>query len=302
MRGPSERLPMTDTRLEKPAREISDYEFHVATGNWRVFDLPLERVFEAADQWSTELQGIERPWLCWHVDKDWCLVQQRLVKAFDWTPLVGGDPRAGMPQLIEGAVYIDFNKSFGFRVMYPQFVMEFAFLLFDRLAFWHSDLLLREHKMERVTNLFASLEDGSMAAALDKGGFRNWLNFRQHRYWELLGCTTRSASKSLFDTGCGWWRHFREHPNCPNKNEYLNRSRYNWDHGTGVRYWEKHHKGRVVPIAPSFVEEGHFTRINAKSYKTFMSKKSQRDLSIELSENYDLAECCRVLSLEAYLG
>ena len=293
---------MADSKPEHPTGEISDYDYHVATGNWRVFDLPLERVYEAGRQWSSELDGVQRPWLCWHVDRDWCLVQQRLVRAFGWTPLVGGDPRAGKPDLIKEAIYIDFNKPFEFRVMYPHFVIEFAFLFCDRLAFWHSDLLLRENKMRRVADMFTSLEDGSMAVTLDKGGLRNWLNFRQHRYWELLGCTTRSASKSLFQTGCGWWMNFHMHPNCPNEKEYLNRSKYNWDHGTGIRYWEKHYKGRIVPIAPSFVEEGHFTRINVKTYKTFMSKRSQRDLSIELPENYDLAECCRVLSLEGYLG
>jgi hypothetical protein len=280
---------------------ISDHDYHIGKGNWRVFDLPIERVFTAGRRWAEVLSGIERPWLCWHIDHDWSLVQQRLVAAFGWTPVVAGDPRAGTPPAIDGARLVDFNRDFGFKVMYPHFVIEFAFLFCDRLAFWHSDLLLREEQMAQFSDLFGSLPDGSLAATTCKGGLRDRLKFRQHRYWELLGCTTRSAGRAQFETGCGWWMNFHLHPNCPDRGEFTRRSKYSYEYGTGIMYWSRRYKGKVVPISDRSLEEGHFTRINVPRYRTAMSLPSQRNLAVELPVNYDIESACGRLALKKYL-
>lgn len=280
---------------------ISDYDFHIGKGNWRVFDLPLERVFAAGRRWANELSDVERPWLCWHVDRDWSLVQQKLVRAFGWTPIVGGDPRAGTPTVIDGARLVDFNRDFGFKVMYPHFVIEFAFLFCDRLAFWHSDLLVRESQMEKISELFSTLPDGSMAATTCVGSTRDRFKIRKHRYWELIGCTTRCASREQFEVGCGWWMNFNRHPNCPDRNEFVRRSRYSYEYGTGIMYWQRRYKGSVVPIRERTVEEGHFTRINAKNYRSVTRHSSQRNLAVELPSNYDIGHACDLLSLGKYL-
>src|SRR6185437_14404904 len=97
--------------------------------------------------------------------------------------------------------------------------LEFAFLFAERLAFWHADLLCRMETMTKLKNLREGLEDGSMAAVRDLGSRRHFYRFRHHRYWELVGCTTRGASKSQFDQGAGWWRCFDHNPNCPSEKE-----------------------------------------------------------------------------------
>src|SRR5512146_2116658 len=99
-------------------------------GNWEAFNLTsfsIDDVLHAARGWAAVLKGVERPWLCWNVNHDWCLAQQRLVEYAGWTPVVGYDPRIGRPALTPRAVCIDFNSKFGFPVMYPHFVIEFAF-------------------------------------------------------------------------------------------------------------------------------------------------------------------------------
>ena len=194
----------------------------VGKGNWAGFNIPLDKVYEAAAEWRQTLAGVARPWLCWNVSDRWCKLQQRLILEVGWTPVIGFDPRSGPPTVLPGSVLIDFNSHFGFDprsgpptvlpgsilidfnshfglgVMWPHFPLEFAFLFADRLAFWHADLLCRLDVMRRLQSTFESLPDGALAAVPDYGGRRNLLKFRHHRYWELVGCTTKSASESQF--------------------------------------------------------------------------------------------------------
>ena len=44
------------------------------TGNWHAFQRPLDDVYRAAEAWRQEMAGVERPWLCWNVNDDWCLI------------------------------------------------------------------------------------------------------------------------------------------------------------------------------------------------------------------------------------
>ena len=49
------------------------------TIDWLAFTLPVERVFAAAESWRAAVVGVERPWLCWHVNDRWTRIQSRLV-------------------------------------------------------------------------------------------------------------------------------------------------------------------------------------------------------------------------------
>lgn len=51
---------------------------HVGQGNWRAFrtiGISLSDTMDIARSWSAPFYGIDRPWLCWHVDDDWSMVQ-----------------------------------------------------------------------------------------------------------------------------------------------------------------------------------------------------------------------------------
>jgi hypothetical protein len=231
------------------------------------------------------------------VNSDWCLVQQRLVASIGWTPLVGFDPRVGAPPLIRGAVLIDFNKNFGFKVMYPHFPLDYVFLFAPRLAFWHSDLLVRPEKMASFARLFEMLSDGEMAAVRERVGVAKFLRPKELRFWELLGCMTNSASRSNFENGCGWWLNFALHPKCPDERERARRLRYHWECGVGIKYWHDRCGGPVMAIDQREVDEGHFTRINNKSYQVVSSSDWRRDLSRDLSANFELADACSKLGL-----
>src|SRR5690606_25208930 len=147
-----------------------------------------------AQSWKREIDGIDKPWLCWNVNNDWSLVQQRLVEFAGWTPVVGFDPRVGPPSLSKKAVLVDFNKGLDFPVMYPHFPVEFTFAFAPRLAFWHSDLLIRKEKMLHFASLFENLKDTQMAATKEHAGLLTSLNTKKLRLWELLGCMTKGAS------------------------------------------------------------------------------------------------------------
>jgi len=259
-------------------------------GNWEGFNVPLERIYQAADTWRETLSGVDRPWLCWNVSDRWCALQQRLIQLVGWTPVIGFDPRCGPPDtVLPGSIVIDFNASFGFEIMWPHFPLEFAFLFADRLAFWHSDLLCRIKVMHELANIFNQLPDGATAAVRDLGSRRHFYRFRHHRYWELAGCTTRGASKSQFDHGVGWWRNAAFHPNCPNEAERRRRSKYYWDHGVNIMYWKRHYHGHVVNIPPKLVAEGHCTSINKKSYQ-WAQPNGQRNQPAEIDRNYDIEQ------------
>lgn len=267
--------------------------FRIGRGNWCAFDLPFDLVREAAEVWRSTLDGIERPWLCWNVEPNWSYVQQRLVAGAGWTPVVGFDPRVGPPSTIANAVVVDFNQVLKLPVLYPHFVLEFVFLFADRLAFWHSDLLLTESDMTSFADSFARLEDGEMAAVRSPAGWRRWLPNGRGRFWELLGCTTRGASQSQFDQGCGWWMHFYHHPNAAN----MNPRRHHWEYGCGIRYWQKSCAGRIREIAENRINYGHFTRIGKQDYRASEQNNVFRNLNEDIQDNFDIHQCVNSLNL-----
>ena len=272
------------------------------TGDWSVFDMPLERVFEAAADWKLRLAGVQKPWLCWNVSHRWSQLQQRLVQHLGWTPVVGFDPRVGAPPLVPGAVAIDFNEAFRFPVMWPMFPLEFAFLFTERLAFWHADLLCRLPVLEQLAANFSALQDGQMTAVFDKGGLRNSLNFKSHRFWELCGCTTKSASESQFYNGAGWWRCFASHPKCMLSEERARRGRYSWDSGVGIHYWREKYNGSVLPIDVRLVKVGHCSEIGNPEYRHAANHlDATRDLSSELDMNYSLDQVAERLGIAHFL-
>lgn len=265
-------------------------------GDWCRFNRTLEEIHTAAEDWRKALDGVEKPWLCWHVNPEWCAVQQKLVKYAGWTPVVGFDPRFGKPAVQRGAIFIDFNKRFGFPNGWPYLPLEFVFLFTKRLAFWHSDLLCRLKTMDYLSETFQALKDGEMAAVLDKGGRRHLLNFKRHRFWELATCTTAGASRSQFENGCGWWRHFSHHPNCSSEKEKGRRLKYYWDHGTGIMYWKRHYGGKVKVLDGKRIEEGHCTSIGYRNYVRFASIRV-KFLGRELDANYSLPGTAKRLGI-----
>ena len=287
---------------------VSDEWHKAGQGNWRAFraiGFDLSRVEQAAERWANGLRGVTRPWLCWNVDGDWCLVQQKLVTAVGWTPVVGFDPRVGPPKrTVDTAVVIDFNEGLNLPTLYPHFPLEFVFRFCDRLAFWHSDLLVRLDLLRKLANRFASIKDGETIATYQKQGLRYAFTNKQRRYWELIGCTTRGASLSQFQSGCGWWMSFREHPNCASEAEKIRRSAYYWDHGAGIYYWHKRYSGHATLIRDSGIHEGHFTKIGNRNYeRTYPPNASdaQRMMSEELVRNFDLRKACAMLGLSQFI-
>ena len=276
-------------------------------GHWPAFQaagLDIPRVEEVAKGWTKALSGVSRPWLCWKVDDDWCLVQQRLVQSVGWTPVIGYDPRAGAPKkVIDGAIVIDFNDGLGLPILYPHFPLEFVFRFTDKLAFWHSDLLLPKEVMKQVATEFNNMKQGQTIATRPERGFSYMFTNRRKRYWELLGCTTRLASAKQFEAGCGWWRPFSQHPNCPNEQERLKRSHYHWDHGGGIYYWQKFFGGDVTPLTDRRIFEGHFTKIGNKNYKRqfALGENWRRLMSAELVNNFDLKAACAKVGLSDLL-
>ena len=283
----------------------TDYDFelaHFGQGNWRSFralNVDLDALMEIAADWGRELGAIKRPWLCWNVNDDWCLVQQKLVAQAGWTPVVGFDPRAGAPRrALPNAVIFDFNRNLGLPILYPHFPLEFAFLFCERMAFWHSDLLVRPEKMRHLAGIFEAIDDGQMAATWVAPAFRHSFGERHKRYWELIGCTTRGASRDQFEKGCGWWMAYWAHPNQPNGKRI--KRRYYWDHGAGIYYWRKRAGGDVVAIPGKEYEEGHFTKIGNKAYvgrRELGGTDVRRNMKEEIVRNFDLREACAKLGL-----
>lgn len=266
-------------------------EYRRGMGNWEAWGDDVEPIFRASEKWASALKGVRLPWLCWNVDSDWCLLQQRLVKNAGWTPVVGFDPRVGMPKhVVPGAVVVDFNVDLCLPVLYPHFPLEFAFLFVDRIAFWHSDLLLSEPKMKEMAKLFAELPDGT-TAAVNIGGWRDLFTLNNRRYWELIGCTTRSASRDQYEKGCGWWLHFQSHKNRGVNADDHQLSRYYWDHGTGIFYWYRRHGGRVLRLKEREFSIGHFSQIKFDGYKRVSPNNEFRDLSRDLTNNFELKMC-----------
>jgi len=273
---------------------LQDYP-QAGYGNWRAFDRSLEETFANVTEWKSIISTIDKPWLVWHVSARWTLLQQRLVRHIGWTPVVGGDPRAGAPPLEPGSVYVDFNRGFNYPLLLQEFPLEFIFLFAkEKCAYWHSDLLCGLKVMDELGTLFERLAPGEMAAVHSTGGRRNLLFPSKHRYWELVGCSTIEASRSQFDFGAGWWMHFSDHPRCPDESEKQRRQEMYWDHGAGIMYWKRKAGGLVHSIKESLVAEGHCTSINKSNYNwTGGGTKKNKTLHKSLDDNYDIAEVAR---------
>ncbi|MDD2881516.1 MAG: hypothetical protein PHQ58_13885 [Rhodoferax sp.] len=266
------------------------------TGDWGAFDGNMERIQIAADGWKKQTQGASKLWLCWCVNDRWCQLQQRTVAELGFTPVVGWDPACTIdrPTILPGSIGIDFNAGLGYTAMWPHFPMEFTFLWADKVAFWHSDLLVRMSKLEKIGLIFDKLKQGEMAAVKSTGGLKNIFKFKQHRYWELIGCTTKEASQLQYDNGCGWWRPFRLHPNTP-EDEKVFREEHNWDHGAGIMYWKRYFHGKVIDINERYVSEGHYSITSVKNYKKADSKSDEIDI------NFDLNACASKLGLSRFV-
>ncbi|BAL93782.1 hypothetical protein [Rubrivivax gelatinosus] len=289
---------MTNVPPIKTAWEVGKTSGRNGTGHWRYWDRPVDDLLRAAEDWALALEGVKRPWLCWNLNDRWCLLQQRLVAEFGWTPVVGWDPNCGQRPgtLIPGAVAVDFNARLGLQVLYPHVPMEFAFAWADRLAFWHADVLMPRAKMARAAEWFQAIPDGEMMAVKTYGGWRNRLRPKFHRYWEVLGCTTRAASLDQFNKGCGWWRGYQQHPNAPSDAaERRRRARFYDDHGCGIQYWQRFCGGRVAKIPESWIAREHFSVITVPNYVRAASKSEEIDI------NFDLSAIARQLQIEDLL-
>lgn len=275
--------------------DIPRYTGREGTGNWDAYGHGLTPIFKAAEKWRAKVNGIENLWLCWNIDDDWCRVQQKIILDAGWTPVIGWDPNCSPEKrtVLKGSVEIDFNADFNFPALWPHFPLEFAFLWSEKLAFWHADLLVRKKNMQKLVSRFESLKDGEMAAVKSTGGLRNMLRFKQHRYWELIGCTTAGAGRDQFEKGCGWWRHFYRHPKTP-PDQLKKRSQYYYDSGVGIMFWEKYYGKKVVSINEKMVKEGHCSEIGNQHYVKGQNK------SDELRKNFNLHKVLEHLDLSAY--
>jgi hypothetical protein len=284
-------------------RSAENIPYRVGSGDWegfRLSNLSIDDVLQEADRWAASFEGIEYPWLCWNVDDDWCIVQQKLVREVGWTPVVGFDPRAGPPPLIPGAVLVDFNARLKLPSMWMHFPLEFIFRFCDRLAYWHADCLLRIEKMHRYAQMFAALRDGEMAAVRPRGSWRERLSPTRRRYWEVLGCSTRGASRSQFENGCGWWMNFPAHISS-SAEQRERRRKYIFECGVGIRFWATSCGGVVREIKGADIVEGHFTAIGRKDYQRASPIHFKRNLSKELSLNNDLRLACAKLDISHLL-
>jgi hypothetical protein len=273
--------------------ELSRKEGKVGTGNWKAF--PRERLpelFAAVAEWKDGLRGIERPWLCWCVNDDWCVIQQRLAREVDWTPVVGTDGAVPRPHLVPSAVFIDFNRRLKLPLMWMPFVQDFVHLMCERLAFWHSDVLPPVSVMRKLADQFEALRDGEIAVARVKPGILQPLRrLRKGRppfyrcYGNYATCTTAGASRSLYEHGCGWWRN----PQChPNARPEIIRADPHWEHGVGIWLWEKYFGGQVVKLCVDMTPYHYST--HHPSYRRY--KNTQRQLEdskhVELARSFDL--------------
>jgi len=277
-------------------REVDERTLYLmGLGDWQAFhaaNMKVESVFEAAARWSTALQGVDRPWLVWNAHDDWCLVQQRLVEAAGWTPVVGFDPRVGAPPVTAKAIPVNFNETLRLPFMAPHFVLEFLFLFADRLAFWHSDLLIPIAKMRELAARFDALKPGEVMATSLFRPLRFWRKPR--RYWELVGCSTREASRDQFERGAGWWSYIHAHVNCRASAERERREKkVYWDHGAGIKYWHDEYGGKVIGIPVDSVDRGHFSPVTYPNlYKRLPEGNRNRNLRSQLDATVGVVAAC----------
>jgi hypothetical protein len=201
----------------------------------------------AAERWAKQLPPGDKYWLCWSNDDAWCRVQQRLVCEVGWTPIVAADASlAGPLTVLPGAVPLDFAAGLPGPDMWMHFPMELVFGWVDRLAFWHSDVLLPRSAMRSYARRFEQLTGPVTAAVFSRRDVLRPLGWNNaDRWFEVVGCTTREASRDQWAGGCGWWKHFQNHANCP---IVADLHRYNWDHGGGLRYWQRMQGGQMCRL------------------------------------------------------
>ena len=157
--------------------------------------------------------------------------------------------------------------------------------------------------MRGLNKLFDELAERQTAATSVNPGLRYAFTQRRNRYWELIGCTTRGASRDQFEKGCGWWMHFWAHPNQWNGQHV--RRQYYWDHGAGIYYWHKRAGGDVVVIPGSDYAGGHFTKIGDKAIvRTYElgGTDARRSMSEQLVRHFDIHEACTKLDLTDILS
>ncbi len=142
----------------EPSAQQESTRDQTGLGDWRACKIPLAQLFRCAEEWKDAVAGVEKPWLCWHVNDRWTKVQAALVREVGWTPVVGYDPRFGAPSVPIDGVVIDFNRNLKLDLMYMHFPLEFVFLWAPRLAFWHSDLLCRVPVMKELAAKFEALQ------------------------------------------------------------------------------------------------------------------------------------------------
>jgi hypothetical protein len=276
----------------------------IGTGSWAAFPKDrVDEIFAAATDWQETLKPIEKPWLCWSVDPEWCLIQQKLVAAVGWTPVVGMDYRSQKPEIISDAIELDFNKKLNLPGMWMHFPLEFVFLFAEKLAFWHSDVLVPVGLLKQVARQFDRIPNGKMVGVLQDHrisvlGLKALLKGRKNilRCFEVLGCSTRGASKSQFDNGCGWWRCIELHPNAQEK--IIQRNPH-WEHGVGIYYWMKYYGGEVDDLCIN-VYPHHYARGNhyhRKSYGIFNKSPYDTQKGQELQECFSLSSIVRELDL-----
>ena len=278
-------------------------------GDWKHF--PPDRVDEivrAAEDWRAELAGISRPWLCWCVNDEWCYLQQKLVLASGWTPVVGTDGRWRTPTLVPGAIFVDFNRRLQLPVMWMHFPLEFVYLFSDTLAFWHSDVLPPLSVVSAVADEFQGIRPGQYIGVRDNPTWlrraarfqkyvlrpRNWRGVHvvnARRWFEVTGCTTAEASRSQYDSGCGWWRHIECHPNAP---DFIRRGHPHYDHGVGIYWWETRFGGQAVELATD-VNPFHYT---TKGARRMPDSATGERKGAALQKHHDLTAIKQTLGLD----
>jgi len=273
----------------------------IGCGTWATFPKDrLDFLFESVKNWRKALEGIEKPWLCWCIDDEWCLVQQRLVDTIGWTPVVGTDGKILHPKLIKKAVFVNFNEKLQLPRMYMEFPLEFVFLFTKKLAFWHSDFLAPVGIVKKVSQYFNSIANGEFIGVKDNIGRLKSLALLlkgkeiPRRWYEVIGCTTAEASQSQYECGCGWWRGIENHPNA--KEKVINANPY-WEHGVGIWFWEKYFGGKTRTL-PINVNRYHYAT-NKPGYKRQYDEKGRLkgEKHKELKRSFDLNKIVKDLGL-----
>jgi hypothetical protein len=156
--------------------------------------------------------------------------------------------------------------------------------------------------LEQVSRTFEKLDDGEMSAVWDYGGLRQLLNRPMHRYYELLGCMTRGASRDNFDKACGWWRNVVNHVNVKTEEDRAVRDKLFYDNGFGIMLWKRRYKGVVRDLSLRKTAEGHCSEIGNKGYQNLPNHlEATRNTGKEMELNYDLEQVCKRLGIERFL-